>query len=179
MEQSLRAKERGSEESAGIEDGGKMETAVKLKELIGEMELGSEEGTSYWNRKTGEFVFITDEMMEAAEEGTPPEDFPDWMREPIAVAGDILQHEADYVVLPSKFDINEYRIMEAFCSLPREAGISETLLRDIKGRGAFGRFKDRIHELGIEDDWYKFKEEALKKIAVEWCEENQLTYIDE
>jgi hypothetical protein len=47
----------------------------------------------------------------------------------------------------------------------------------IRGCGAFRRFKDKIILLGVEDDWYKFKDEALKKIAVEWCETNEIECI--
>jgi hypothetical protein len=155
-----------------------METVVKLKEIIDEMDLSHEESTSYWSKKTGEVVLISDEMMEAAEEGAPLEDYPDWMREPISIAADILEHGADYVALPSPYDIHEYRIMESFCSIQKGPGIAKTLMQDLKGRGAFRRFKDRTHELGIETEWYKFKEEALKKIAIEWCQKNQLGYID-
>jgi hypothetical protein len=156
-----------------------MEPVVKLKEIVEEMDLPSEEGMSFWSKKTGKVILITDEMMEAAEEGTPLEDYPDWMHESITLAGDILKHEADYVSLPSKYDLHEYQIMESFCQVPRDPRITETLLADIKGRGAFGRFKNRLQELGLEREWYQFRGEALKKIAVEWCRANRLQYIDE
>jgi len=156
-----------------------MGTVVNLKEIIAEVDLLPEESTSYWSKKTGKVVLITDEIMEAAEGGAPLEEYPDWMHEPITIAGDILKHGADYVALPSKYDINEFRIMESFCSGQKDPKITETLLQDIKGRGAFRRFRNRMHELGLEREWYKFKEEALKKIAIEWCQENHLKYIDE
>jgi hypothetical protein len=156
-----------------------METVVKLKEIIEEMDLCPEESTSYWSKKAGKVVLISDEMMEAAEEGTPLEDYPDWMREPITIAGDILKHEADYVALPSPEEIDEYRMMERFCSVQKDPRMAGTLLQDIKGRGAFGRFKNRVQELGLERAWDKFKDEVLKKIAIKWCRENHLKYIDE
>jgi hypothetical protein len=156
-----------------------MEPVVKLKEIVEEMDLPSEEGMSFWSKKSGKVVLITDEMMEAAEEGTPLEDYPDWMRGSITLAGDILKHEADYVPLPSKYDLHEYQIMESFCRALKDPKITETLLADIKGRGAFGRFKNRLQQLGLEREWHQFREEALKRIAVEWCRANGLQYIDE
>ena len=49
----------------------------------------------------------------------------------------------------------------------------------IKRKGAFGNFRYNILEYGIEKDWYRFRESAYKKIAVRWCEENDIPYNDD
>ena len=36
--------------------------------------------------------------------------------------------------------------------------------------------QDNIHKYNIAGDWYKFRDEALKRIAVEWCEDNEISY---
>jgi hypothetical protein len=46
----------------------------------------------------------------------------------------------------------------------------------IRGGGAFRRFKDKIYYLGIEQDWYDFKEKSLMRIAKEWCTGNGLVF---
>jgi hypothetical protein len=46
----------------------------------------------------------------------------------------------------------------------------------IKGSDAFRRFKDAIHDYGIENDWYKYHNNALKEIAIEWCQENDIEF---
>jgi hypothetical protein len=46
----------------------------------------------------------------------------------------------------------------------------------IKGRGAFRNFKDAIHMHGIEEEWYRFRQEELEKIAIDWLEANQISY---
>jgi hypothetical protein len=69
--------------------------------------------------------------------------------------------------------------MEDFCHSIEDRGVSEKLSAAIKGRGAFGRFKENIVRLGIEAKWFKYRKEAFRKIAIEWCEENQIDYIDE
>lgn len=56
--------------------------------------------------------------------------------------------------------------------------ISNTLQSAIKGRGALRHFKDSICRYGIEDDWYKFCNLTLHNIAIEWCEDNEITYSD-
>ena len=74
--------------------------------------------------------------------------------------------------LPSPYDIHEYSIMERFIwSLP-EGSIQDRLENAIRGRGAFRRFKDSIYRLDIEQDWYDFRENAYREIAVEWCEDH-------
>jgi hypothetical protein len=152
---------------------------VKLSEIVGEMELQHDQGSLYLNQKTGEVVLLIDEEMLTAEEEESSEELPEWQREAKKVAKDILENRGNYVELPSKVEINEYRIMEDFCHSLEDREISEKLSDAIKGRGAFRRFKDNMVRMGIEDRWYKYKNETLKRMALEWCEENHIDYIDE
>lgn len=68
--------------------------------------------------------------------------------------------------------------MERFCLSIEDEEISDSLYYAIKGKGAFRRFKEGIHRYGITDDWYKYREEALKQMARDWCEENDIEYIE-
>ncbi|NIS71984.1 MAG: hypothetical protein GTO12_24570 [Proteobacteria bacterium] len=158
-----------------------MSVPVKLSEIVDGMEFQTNELSNYLNRKTGEVFPIGDEEFSAAEEGDSLEDCPEWQQEVIEVARAILDDEKGetYIELPSKFDIHEYGIMEEFCLSISDEKISESLYRAIKGRGAFGRFKDGIHRFGVAEDWYEYRDEALKKIAKEWCEANNVEYIDD
>jgi hypothetical protein len=55
-------------------------------------------------------------------------------------------------------------------------GYMEDLLRAIRGAGAFQRFKDSLRQHGIESGWFTFRTEALRQIALSWCEENQIVW---
>ncbi len=33
-----------------------------------------------------------------------------------------------------------------------------------------------IRELGLEDDWYRFRDEAYKEIAIAWCDDNGIIF---
>ncbi len=90
---------------------------------------------------------------------------------------DVIVNWENYIELPNKWEINEYDIMEEFCGSIKNESISNALYSAIQGRGAFRRFKDAIIRFGVEGDWYKFREEALKQIAIECCEENEIKYI--
>ena len=37
-------------------------------------------------------------------------------------------------------------------------------------------FKDKIYQYDIEDQWYDYKGQKYKDIAIEWCEENNIEY---
>jgi hypothetical protein len=48
------------------------------------------------------------------------------------------------------------------------------LLNAIHGRGAFRYFKDKIHELGIADQWYTYRDEQYREVARDWCEQHDI-----
>ena len=152
---------------------------VNLKDIVDEMELQMDEYKKYLNKETGEIVTISIEELSIAEESEEGDDFaeyPDWQRDSIMVALTVIENWGSYIELPDKWEINEYEIMEDFCGSVENDMISNALYSAIQGRGAFGRFKDAIRRCRIENDWYKFRDEALKDIAIRWCEENEIIW---
>lgn len=142
------------------------------------MDVFGDENRAFLNIRTGEFTTLSSDELGAAEEGGTLEDMPEWQQEIIQKASDVLFTD-DYRELPSKFDIHEYSIMEKFCYTVEDDELSDRLLNSIQGRGAFRYFKDTIHQYGIADDWYDYREQAFKKIAIEWLESNNIAYTDE
>lgn len=43
-------------------------------------------------------------------------------------------------------------------------------------KGMYRKFKDKLIEIGLENEYYKFYDQKLKEIAIEWCKENNLEY---
>ena len=150
---------------------------VKLSDLIEGMDFQSDERSSFLNLTTGEVVAITDEELRAAENDEPLEDFPEWQHDAIRIARDIVE-TAHYLPLPDRFEINEYHIMEQFCASVEDADIRDDLCDAIRGRGAFRRFKDRVQVYGIAEAWYRYRDEALREIAMAWCEAHGLRYTE-
>jgi hypothetical protein len=124
---------------------------VKLSDLIEGLEFQSDERSSFLNLTTGEVVAITDEELRAAEEDAPLEDFPEWQHDALRIARDIVGTD-HYLPLPDRFEIHEYRIMERFCLSMDDDDLRDDLCDAIRGRGAFGRFKDRVQAYGITED---------------------------
>lgn len=156
-----------------------MSIRVKLADIIDGMEGQSDEYSSYLNRKTGEVVLISDYEMRAAQEDDPIEDFPEWEQDQVRIAREIIAETGDYVSLPTKYDIDEYRIMERFCLSLADRKMGDALDDLIHGSGAFRRFKDAVFRYGIENEWYACRNNALKGIAVEWCRQNNIEFDEE
>lgn len=152
-----------------------MKITVSLRDLINEMDVLSDEHTAYLNKRTGELLTLSDEELSAVEDEVDLNDYPEWRQEMIEKAQEVLGSE-DYLPLPGQFDINEYKIMEDFCYSIEDPKRSNELLQKIRGSGAFGRFKEAIRSLDMEEDWFRFREKALERIAIEWLEDNHIAY---
>ena len=151
---------------------------VKLSDIIIGIESQSYEMMSFLNVKTGDVVSITDEELQAAEEDEPIENYPDWQRDSILTAIEIIEGD-DYYALPSQFDLHEYEIMEKFSLSIKDKNISDVLYYSIKGKGAFRRFKDNVYKYNIENEWYEFRDRRIKEFAIEWCMSKGIDFIEE
>ena len=150
---------------------------VKLSAIIEGIDFQSDEGRSYLHTATGEVIYITDEELRAAEEEAPLDDFPEWQHDQIRMATEMLETD-HYLPLPDRFEINEYQIMERFCLSVDDEDMREDLCDAIRGRGAFRRFKDRVQVYGMAEEWYRYRDAALREIAIAWCEAHGIASTD-
>jgi hypothetical protein len=155
-----------------------MSVTVKLKDIVEEIDMQFEESHSLFNIKTGEIVLVSSEDLRAVEDEKPVDHLPDWQQENIMVAEDVVENFENYIELPTKYDINEYEIMEDFCLTVTNQSKQDSLLKAIRGKGAFRRFKDKVIDFEIEDQWYSYREGRFKQIAIEWCQNNKVNYIE-
>ena len=114
---------------------------VKLDDVIEALEFADEEMGFFYNTKTESIVVI----------GT-------YIESDITY-DDIDENWDDYIALPKKFDINEYNIMRNFIDELHEGRGKYILKNAIRGRDAFRRFKDNIIYLGLEQKWYKYRDD--------------------
>jgi hypothetical protein len=152
-----------------------MTVIVSLSDVIEQMDLTTDEATAYINRKTGELITLTHEEFALAEDPDEAEASPQWQKDLLPKAREVLESE-DYIPLPSKFEIHEWSIMEQFAHSLTDAAVNDELDAALHGRGAFRRFKDAVHRLGIADEWYRFRDAALEEIAIEFLEEHGIAY---
>jgi hypothetical protein len=153
-----------------------MAVIVSLRDVIEQMDLMSDEATAYINRKTGELITLTHEELALAEDPEEAEEAPEWQKDLLPKAREVLAAEEDFLPLPGKFEIHEWSIMERFARSLTDTAASDELDAAIHGRGAFRRFKDAVQKLGIADEWYRFRDAALKEIAIEFLEAHGIAY---
>jgi len=149
-----------------------MQVPVRLKEIVEGMELQSDELTAYLHLPTGRVIAVSDEALASAEEGPAGVAGVDELE--LADARGVLSGGDDYVQLPDRFEIDEYRMMEHFA-----AGVADPLSRDelqgaLHGRGAFRRFKDAVRRHGLAAEWYDYRDRSYEEVALAWCEEHNI-----
>ena len=145
---------------------------VDLKKIVEGIECQSDESHSYLKISSGEVVLFTDDEIAAAESDEDLSVHAEWYRAAVEQAREFINHEDDYIPLPSKFEFHEYSVMEEFIlSLPIEEQRDE-LLSLIKGKGAFARFKQGLERFLLLDEWYQYRDQALTELAKGWCRDN-------
>ena len=155
-----------------------MALPVSLKEVAGELQGLPTEATAYINRRTGKLSFLSDEIKREVEQAEDASDLSGWMADLYPDLNELLESD-DWLELPLAREINDYPIMRDFCESRPDHDERTTLLRAIKGRGAFRRFKQLAHELDVIDEWYAYELAAYKQIAADWLDTRDIPYVDE
>ncbi|RMD66578.1 hypothetical protein D6833_01315 [Candidatus Parcubacteria bacterium] len=75
--------------------------------------------------------------------------------------------------------MHEWEIMDRFARTLEDPQDREALVHALRGKGAFRRFRNAIRRLGVEEAWYDYLDQALRQIAVEWCEEEGIPFVDD
>lgn len=133
---------------------------IKIEDIIDVIEMMDQHSEAFLNEKTGEIEWINEMSMSQTE---------------IAEIYDRLEEDGFYR-LPTQYDIDEYNIIEDFIVNLPHSREKEELSEAITGTGAYGRFKDTLEELGLADDWYDFQGAAFKRLAEDWCIDNQVEF---
>ena len=152
---------------------------MKLDDLVGEIEIQIDDTFSYIDTQTGEVITLSIEELSAAEDERTIEYFPDWQRENIEKAKQILEDEDGiYLDFTLRNEYHEYEIIEEFIGTISKEEIRKELYEAIRGRGAFRRFKDGIRDYDIEKQWYEFKDKKLKELVIEWCKTRDIAIME-
>lgn len=149
---------------------------VKLSAVLEAIELQTEETAYYFCTETGEVIMITLEEMGMAERGDSLDPYPEWLQGQVQLAEEVLDNEDLFIPLPSRYEVNEYEIMESFALSIESQKVSDTIYDALRGKGAFRRFKDLVAQYNLIDQWYQYRDNAYGKIAIEWCQSHGLDY---
>jgi hypothetical protein len=155
-----------------------MPAAVLLTDIVNELEMQFDEQPSFLDLDTGQVETVSRELLRTAEEAEdddPEPSLPDWQKEQWEIAKRIVSSKR-FVPLPSKFDVDDWDIMHGFARSIRSEKIRTDLLDALHGAGAFRHFKHMLRINRVEARWHAFRTEALRQIAIEWCEENDVEW---
>ncbi len=125
---------------------------VNLDDVIEAIEFTNDTTRYYYYKKTGVIIYTND---------FDSVDDPEMME-------DLEDNPEDYIELPDSYEINEGKMMVNF--LCDYYDVDEVFGKRIRV------LKRMIEDKGVLDEWYKYKEEAEKEIAVRWCEDNDIEY---
>ena len=157
-----------------------MSPCIKISDIINIISVQSNNTSYYLDKESGQPFAVSNEQLRTVHEDGELEDCPEWEREQVELVRKILSDEKNerYILIPVKFVSHEYSAMENFGFSVDDDEISRALLQAIKGAGAFNRFNNCIHRYGVADDWYKYRYNSMKKIVIDWCEENNIEYLE-
>ena len=128
----------------------------------------------YFNVKTYEIIEINNDDLSLVETDYNLSDYAECLQKEILLAEDVLYSDY-YITLPTSYDINEYKIMQKFTSLLPDF-LVDVFQSTIRRKGAFRNFKQLLYKHHLEEKWYRFKKDELKKIAINWCIINNINY---
>ena len=131
---------------------------LKLSELIDALDFTNDEMEYYYNPDNGEIFMSNIGDFENLKEDELDELF------------------EKSIMLPTRYDINEYEMMEDFVETIKDTILQNQLYISLNGSGAFRRFKDTCINFDIIDDWYKFRDERYKELAINWCKKNNIEF---
>lgn len=150
-----------------------MTLPVKLQDVIEAIEPLSEGWNARINARTGEIVCYTEEQVIGLEDGHVSAWFADHapkVRE--------AHTSKEFIGLPDRFGFHEYSVMERF-AFSLSPKVRDRVLAAMRGRRAFRGFKDVILREGVEDQWYGWRDQALKALAIDFLEAEGIPYVDE
>ena len=151
---------------------------VKLSELIDDLEFDSDEDGSWVDLENGRVVRVSHSLIRAIEEGDA-ERLAEHDEE-VGIAKAVVADSGErFVEAPGKFEFHEYRQMERFIGTVEDSAAAEELWRAIKGKGAFRYFKDTARRLGLLEQWYQYRDSAMKEFVRDWAEAHQIPIVDD
>lgn len=149
---------------------------LSLKKVTDFFDMVPTEGAAYLDTETGEYIYLSDEVVQAAERD---EKYNNWMDDAIELTRLIDKEPERFRPLPTPYDIDGWDIMRRFVEQIEDERIASDLDRAIHGKGAFRRFKDELYRHDLWEQWNPFKLHALAEIAADWLDEENLPYKDD
>lgn len=148
---------------------------VNLSDVIECIEFEGELLQHYYNKNTGIIIYIEDSNTATykADDIHNLDRFEDWEKELIFSINDFRENPSDYIQLPSHEDINEYGMMIEFFN---NIGNKELKNKILNNKDSFRELRQSIENEGVINEWYDYREDAERNLAIKWCNDNNIVY---
>ncbi|WP_203624427.1 MULTISPECIES: UPF0158 family protein [unclassified Lacticaseibacillus] len=132
---------------------------IKLSAVSEAIEMTDEELEFLYDREAGTIIPVPDDDDEA---------------EALFEADD----DERYVALPTQYDRDDYQLMVQFTARVATGVQRPQFERALHGRGVFKRFRRVLEAAGLLDRWYEFQAAAYQEQARQWCQANDIAYVE-
>ena len=148
---------------------------VDLNDVIECIEFEGELLQHYYNKNTGVIIYIEDSSTATykANDIHNLDNFEEWEKELILSLNDFKENPQDYIQLPSHEDINEHGMMIEFCNNIEDTEVKKKILNN---KDSFRDLRQSIENEGLINNWYDYREDAEKNLAIKWCKDNNIEY---
>jgi len=110
-----------------------MAAKVSLKRVVEELDALTDETSAYLNRVTGELYALGDEEAGLIEDGVDASELPEWLADEVPKIREVLD-SADWLALPTRFDIHEWAIMDGFARSVADPGVRDQAADRLRAR---------------------------------------------
>lgn len=154
---------------------------VYLKDVIESMEFENELLNHFYNKKTGVIIYKEDFSTSAysAEDINRLNEFEEWERELICNLQDLKENPDDYIQLPQKDESYELKMMMDFCNSFSDLSLENNLdINSVDEKTKLHKIKQIIQDKELINEWYDYREDTEKELAIKWCDDNNIEYIE-
>ena len=141
---------------------------VDINDVIEAIEYENEFLDHYYNKKTGVIIYKEDDGITVPDLDNT-EGLEEWQVELFKELKDLEDHPENYIKLPGHDELHEGRMMKKFLD-------KRSLKNDINEEN-IEKLKKMIEDKCLLSEWYDFREDLEREIAVKWCEDNNIEYI--
>ncbi len=134
----------------------------------------------YYNKKTGVIIYKEDSETSSysANDIHKIDQMEEWERELVSGLYDLNENPQDYISLPGRDEIDEIKMMVEFCNSFSDIKLENTIDSDNDYDKMLHDINNTIRDKGLINEWYDYREASEKEIAIEWCNKNNIEYIE-
>lgn len=153
---------------------------VNLNDVIESIEFENDILNHYYNKDTGIIIYKEDSETSSysAYDIDKIDQMEEWERELVIGLYDLKENPQNYIQLPKKDEFDELKMMIDFCNSFSDISLDGDLSLDYDENRKLHKLKEIIRDKGLINEWYDYREVSERAIAIEWCNDNNIEYIE-